>query len=281
MRVTKPDSLERRTGIRSLPQRGLCVLLAGFMAFQNVVPSLGTMSVYAVSTQKPVNPDGTTPNGNKPQDTIHTEEVYVNDTPLRLQVSKVKTAQGAHEGLNPKTVESTLADTITYKVSGRIEGAENALIKQYGETQIELARSKDGTYLGYGWLKGTLEYLTKRKLQGTDEEIDIKYNQQGIFEGYAYVTKTLETANDTNRYVAGATMTLYDALEINYNPGTEYDKDNKWLGVTVERSAGSGNVEMVYVNKGYAGSIFGSHAFHAEYQPGYDPDPVSNWGFLF
>ena len=254
MRVTKPDSLERRTGIRSLPQRGLCVLLAGFMAFQNVVPSLGTMSAYAVSTQKPVNPDGTTPNGNKPQDTIHTEEVYVNDTPLRLQVSKVKTAQGAHEGLNPKTVESTLADTITYKVSGRIEGAENALIKQYGENQIELARSKDGTYLGYGWLKGTLEYLTKRKLQGTDEEIDIKYNQQGIFEGYAYVTKTLETANDTNRYVAGATMTLYDALEINYNPGTEYDKDNKWLGVTVERSAGSGNVEMVYVNKGYAGS---------------------------
>lgn len=57
MRVTKPDSLERRTGIRSLPQRGLCVLLAGFMAFQNVVPSLGTMSAYAVSTQKPVNPD--------------------------------------------------------------------------------------------------------------------------------------------------------------------------------------------------------------------------------
>ena len=254
MRVTKQDSLERRTGMRSLPQRGLCILLAGFMAFQNVVPSLGTMSAYAVSTQKPVNPDGTTPNGNKPQDTTHTEEVYVNDTPLRLQVSKVKTAQGAHEGLNPKTVESTLADTITYKVSGRIEGAENALIKQYGNNQIELARSKDGTYLGYGWLKGTLEYLTKRKLQGTDEEIDIKYNQQGIFEGYAYVTKTLETANDTNRYVAGATMTLYDALEINYNPGTGYDKDDKWLGVTVERSAGSGNVEMVYVNKGYAGS---------------------------
>ena len=253
MRVTKQDSLERRTGMRSLPQRGLCILLAGFMAFQNVVPSLGTMSAYAVSTQKPVNPDGTTPNGNKPQDTTHTEEVYVNDTPLRLQVSKVKTAQGAHEGLNPKTVESTLADTITYKVSGRIEGAENALIKQYGNNQIELARSKDGTYLGYGWLKGTLEYLTKRKLQGTDE-VDIKYNQQGIFEGYAYVTKTLETANDTNRYVAGATMTLYDALEINYNPGTGYDKDDKWLGVTVERSAGSGNVEMVYVNKGYAGS---------------------------
>lgn len=49
-------------------------------------------------------------------------------------------------------------------------------------------------------------------------------------------------------------MTLYDALEINYNPGTGYDKDDKWLGVTVERSAGSGNVEMVYVNKGYAGA---------------------------
>ena len=254
MRVKKPDSLEHGSRKRTLPQRGLCVLLAGFMAFQNVVPSLGTFSAYAVSTAKPVNPDGTTPNGNKPQDTIKTEEVYVNDTPLRLQVSKVKTAKGAHEGLNPKTVESTLADTITYKVSGRIEGAEDALMKQYGADQIELAMSKDGTYLGYGWLKGTLEYLTKRKLQGTDEEIDIKYNQQGIFEGYAYVTKTLETANDTNRYVAGATMTLYDALEITYNPAADYDKDNKWLGVTVERSEGSGNVEMVYVNKGYAGS---------------------------
>ena len=239
---------------RSAVSRGLCFLLAGLMAMSNVAPSLGTINAYAVTPEKPVNPDGSIPNGNKPQDTVYTEEVYVNDTPLRLQVSKVKTAQGDHEGLNPKTAETTLADTITYKVSGRIEGSENDLMDKYGADMIELAYSNNGTYLGYGWLKGTLEYLSKRKAQNVDEEIDIKYNQVGIFEGYAYVTKTLETADDVNRYVAGATMTLYDAVEIFYNPAVNYDKDDKWKGVTVERDTGSGNVQMVYVNKGYAGT---------------------------
>ncbi len=193
-------------------RRGVSFFLAGLMAFSAAAPGLSSVysvySAYGVTPDKPVNGDGSVPNGNKPQDTINTEEVYINDASLRLQVSKVKTAKGDHEGLNPKTVEATLADTIIYKVSGRIEGAEHDLMDQYGKDQIELAYSSSGTYLGYGWLKGTLEYLLQRKLQNVDEEIDIKYNQLGIFEGYAYVTKKLETADDVNRYVAGATMTL-------------------------------------------------------------------------
>ena len=239
---------------KSPSRRGLSFLLAGMMAFSAVAPGLGSYSAYGVMPDKPVNSDGSIPNGNKPQDTINTEEVYINDTPIRLQVSKVKTAKGDHEGLSPKAVESTLVDTITYKVSGRIEGTEHDLMDRYGKDQIELAYSTSGTYLGYGWLKGTLEYLSQRKKQNVDEEIDIKYNQLGIFEGYAYVTKTLETADDVNRYVAGATMTLYDAVEIFYDPSAGYDMDDKWTGVTVVREPGSNNVQMVYVNKGHAGN---------------------------
>jgi len=239
---------------KSPARRGLSFLLAGLMAFSAVAPGLGAYSAYGVTPDKTADNDGSTSNGNKPQDTINTEEVYINDTPIRLQVSKIKTAPGDHEGLNPNTVEATLADTITYKVSGRIEGAEHDLMDRYGEEQIELAYSTSGTYLGYGWLKGTLEYLSQRKAQNVDEEIDIKYNQLGIFEGYAYVTKTLETADDVNRYVAGATMTLYDAVEIFYDPSAGYDMDDKWAGVTVVREPGSNNVQMVYVNKGHAGN---------------------------
>lgn len=235
-------------------RRGLSLLLAGMMTFSAVVPGLGSYSAYGVTPDKPVNSDGSIPNGNKSQDTINTEEVYINDTPIRLQVSKVKTAQGDHEGLNPKTVETALTDTITYKVSGRLEGAEHDLMDRYGKDQIELAYSTSGTYLGYGWLKGTLEYLSQRKAQNVDEEIDIKYNQFGIFEGYAYVTKKLETADNVNRYVAGATMTLYDAVEIFYDPSADYDMDDKWTGVTIVREPGSNNVQMVYVNKGHAGN---------------------------
>ncbi|WP_251497329.1 collagen binding domain-containing protein [Otoolea muris] len=239
---------------KSPARRGLSFLLAGVMAFSAIAPGLGAYSAYGVTPDKPAASDGSIPNGSRPQDIINTEEVYINDTPVRLQVSKVKTAKGDHEGLNPKTVESALADTITYKVSGRIEGAEHDLMDRYGKDRIELAYSAGGIYLGYGWLKGTLEYLSQRKAQNVDEDIDIKYNQQGVFEGYAYITKTLETADDVNRYVAGATMTLYDAVEIFYDPSADYDMDDKWTGVTVVREPGSNNVQMVYVNKGHAGN---------------------------
>lgn len=38
--------------------------------------------------------------------------------------------------------------------------------------------------------------------------------ENGIFQGYGYVTRTLETAGDQNRYVAGAEMALFEAIEV-------------------------------------------------------------------
>ncbi len=108
MRKNRSEHIRAKSPARC----GLSFLLAGMMAFSAIAPGLGSYSAYGVTPDKPVNSDGSIPNGNKPQDTINTEEVYINDTPIRLQVSKVKTAKGDHEGLTPKTVEAALADTI-------------------------------------------------------------------------------------------------------------------------------------------------------------------------
>ena len=241
-----------KTGIR----RVTGLLLSTALIFGNIAPS---MTAYAVDAQRPVNPDGTTPNGNKPQDTINTEGTYINDTPARLQVSKVKTEVGGHEGIAPDKTDAPQKNTVTYKISGRVEGAAADLLRDYGADHIELAYSSNNAYLGYGWLKGTLEYLMNRKAQGLNETMQIMYNAQGVFEGYAYVTRTLETADDANRYVAGAEMALYDAVEIFRNPevtrdGEYYGEDDRFTGVTVVRDSGSNNVTSVYVNKGHAGN---------------------------
>ena len=240
-------------------KRVLCGLMAGVMILGNA------MTGFAIDSTPPVNPDGTKPNGNKPQDTIQTENTYVNDTPLRLQVSKVKTAPGEHEGIAPKNTqditEEDRKDTITYKISGRVDGKEADLIKKYGDANIELAYTENGVYLGYGWYRGTLEYLLNRQAQsGLNETLQIMYDaESGVFAGYAYVTRKLETADDVNRYVAGATMALYDAVEIFRddsitNDGKDQAEDKRFKGVTVERDQGSNNVNNVYVNKGYAGT---------------------------
>ena len=237
-------------------KRLTCLTLSTLMMLSN---SSTCLTAYAIGGQAPVNPDGTTPNGNKPQDTIHTEGTYINDTPMRLQVSKVKTAVGDHEGIAPKTTDAPQDNTVTYKISGRVEGAAADLVREYGKDHIELAYSSNNTYLGYGWLKGTLEYLLNRQAENLDETMQIMYNAQGVFEGYAYVTRKLETADDVNRYVAGAKMALYDAIEIFRNPAVTrdndyYGEDERFTGVTVVRDAGSNNVTNVYVNKGYAGT---------------------------
>lgn len=103
--------------------------------------------------KRPVNPDGTTPNGNKPQDTINTEGTYINDTPARLQVSKVKTEVGGHEGIAPDKTDAPQKNTVTYKISGRVEGAAADLLRDYGADHIELAYSSNNAYLGYRWLR--------------------------------------------------------------------------------------------------------------------------------
>ena len=168
-------------------KRIVCGLMSALMLLGNAMSGL---TAYAVGPTAPVNPDGTTPNGNKPQDTAYSEGTYINDTPLRLQVSKVKTAQGGHEGIAPENTDAEQDDTITYQLSGRVDGSESELIGQYGEDNVELAYSNSGIYLGYGWMKGTLEYLINRQAQALDEKVQIIYNEYGVFAGYGYITRS-------------------------------------------------------------------------------------------
>ena len=227
-------------------KRMACAVLSVILLSCNM---LSSMTVYANDQGQDVN---------KPQDITHTEGVYVNDTPLRLQIAKIKTPPGGHEGISPDRTEAEQNSTVTYMISGRIDGSESDVIKNCGSDQVELAYSSAGNYLGYGWKKGTLEYLLNRQAQALDETVQIIYNEYGVFGGFAYITRTLETADDINRYVAGATMALYDAVEISRDPsitddGDYYGEDERFLGVTVVRDEGSNNVTSAYVNKGYAG----------------------------
>jgi uncharacterized surface anchored protein len=162
--------------------------------------------------------------------TVDMARIYVGNTPVRLEVSKIKDSE----------------QKVTYKTDTRLEGTELELKQKYGTENLELAY-KNGTYLGYGWYKGTLEYLESRKAAGEDAEpvyID------GVFAGYGLISRPLDTADDNNRYVAGAQMTLYDAIEIKENGDSgDYGYD----GVKVERDRNN-NVQKIQVLTGYAGT---------------------------
>lgn len=160
--------------------------------------------------------------------------VYVGNTPIRLEVSKKKTDD----------------KTVTYRLSGRVEGTVTELNGRYGLENLELAYHASGAYLGYGWRKGTIEAIAARKAAG--EAVEIFY-ERGVFSGYADVTRSLLTAEDTNRYVAGAAMTLYDAISVKRNGDRQ---DYAYDGVTVERDRNS-NVTRMYVKQGYAGAKIG------------------------
>ena len=166
---------------------------------------------------------------NTGEETDRTARLYVENAPVKVEVHKIKNAD----------------QEITYLVSGRVEGTEFALSQRTDE--LELAYNQSGTYLGYGWKKGTLEYLKARKQAGEQVEICFENN---IFTGFGYVTKIRETADDTNRFVAGATMTLFDAIEIQRSGRKE---DDEYEGVVVKRNT-TGNVTGLYVQEGYAGS---------------------------
>lgn len=236
----------------------MAMIMAGMSFFPYAPGTITSFAALNESQQQGLtpqtNPDGTIPNGNKPQDRYETARVYVNNTPIRLEVSKIKTPVDDHEGIAPINTEAKQENTITYKLSGRVEGAAAELLQKYGTENIELAYAKNGNYLGYGWKRGTLEYMQYRSEhleEFGDESFQIMYNEYGIFTGYAYVTRTLETADDTNRYVAGATMTLFDAIEIFRMP--DLTEDDRFAGVVVKRN-GDGDVTDVYVRKGYAGT---------------------------
>lgn len=163
---------------------------------------------------------------------IHeTARIYVNDTAIRLEVSKVKSPDSMRK----------------MKVSGRVEGSLTELAGNYGRENLELAYNDSGKYLGYGWLKGTLEYLENRKAAG--EAVEIVYNEQHVFAGYGYVMRTLSTDADANRFIAGARLALYDAIKV--RPAGD-SQDYSFEGVKVERDK-NGNVRSIIVQEGYAG----------------------------
>lgn len=177
--------------------------------------------------------------GNSP----HTARVYVENEPIKVKIEKKKKS----------------AETVTYQLSGRVDGS---LWEIGSNPSYEYAYSQ-GEYLGYGWKKGTLEYLQQRKEAG--DQVDIIYNK-GIFAGYGYITKRLEQKEKDNPYVAGATMTLYEGIELKPSGDRE---DYGYEGLAVQRSLG-GNVTRMYVKEGYGGT-------RIEFKQGVNEDQEPYW----
>ena len=231
-------------------KKAISIFLLSTMVMTN------TLTTFAESTDfssVKLNDDLTPKTGNKDEDISTTAKIYVNDRPIRLEVKKLKTKLGEHEGKNPKISNNLKENTITYEFSGRVNGSKSDLLQKYGNDKIELAYTDTGAYLGYGWLRGTKEYLEyreKNKDQFGDLSVELIKNEYGVFSGYAYITKQLDTTDNKNRYVAGAKLSLFDAIEVEKN----YKKnlDDRFKGVTVKRNA-NGDVESIYVEKGYAG----------------------------
>lgn len=179
--------------------------------------------------------DEQTANGTKPQDTVNLARISVENAPISLKVEKRKEPGKDQAG-------TAAEKTVTYKVSGRIDGSLTAI----GGRSDYVYAYENGTYLGYAWKKGTLEYLAARKAAG--EQVELAF-EGTVFAGYGYVTRTLETADDENPYVAGAVMTLFDALELTPSGDSE---DHSYEGLVVERNL-TNNVTRMYVKEGYAG----------------------------
>ncbi len=211
-----------------------------------------------------------TANGTKPQDIVMAARVNVENQPVRLQVEKLKESGAA-------TANTTADKTVTYKVSGRVDGS----LAEIGGDPSLIYACENGDYLGYAWRKGTLEYLAGLKAAG--EQVEIIYNGRN-FAGYGYVTRMLETADDVNRYVAGATMTLFDAIAVNPSGDTE---DHAYEGVVIERND-TNNITRMYIKEGYAGEKVDfvkekdedGREITTEYQVGTDQDgePVMETG---
>lgn len=176
-----------------------------------------------------------TAHGNKPQDTVRLARIYMENAPILLQVEKKKESSA-------NRANTTEDKTVTYQVSGRIDGT----LAEIGGRSDYVYAYENGRYLGYAWKKGTLEMLAARKAAG--EQVELVF-EGTVFAGYGYVTRTLETADDENGYVAGAVMTLFDALELHPSGDTE---DHAYEGLVVERSL-TNNVTRMYVKEGYAG----------------------------
>lgn len=179
--------------------------------------------------------DHQTTNANKPEDKVNVAQVYVENTPIRLEVEKVKESYVGK-------ANTTADKTVSYKISGRVDGKYSEI----GKNPDLVYAYRDGKYLGYAWQKGTLEYLEERKAAG--EKVEIVYSH-GTFAGYGYVTRTLETADDENGYVAGALMTLFDAIPVERSG---FEGDEAYNGLKIERNL-TNNITRMYIEQGYAG----------------------------
>lgn len=164
-------------------------------------------------------------NGETEKDKEAVAQIYVENTPIKLQVEKVK-----RNG------------TVSFKLGSRVEGS---LTEIGGNPRLEYAYA-DGQYLGYAYAKGTLERLSALKDAG--EEIELVY-EGGQFAGYGYMSKALQTNDDANPYVTGAKLTLFDAIELTPSGDRE---DYAYEGVQIERNQ-TGNITRMFVKKGYAG----------------------------
>lgn len=158
---------------------------------------------------------------------VNVARLHAENAPVRLQVEKRKEAGSS---------------TLTYKVSGRIDGN----LAEIGNNPNYVYAYENGRYLGYAWRKGTLEYLKARQEAG--EQVEIIYD--GIqFAGYGYVTRKRKPADDKNPYIAGAAMTLFDALELSDSGDSQ---DHAYEGLMIERSS-TNNITRMYVKEGFAG----------------------------
>lgn len=161
-------------------------------------------------------------------------KLYVLDSPIRLTVEKVKESS---EGSAYKNADKT----VTYRYSGRTDGS---IAELSDREDLVYAYNDAGLYQGYAWKKGTLEYLSGLKeLYDNDSDpstkVDIVYNGS-LFAGYGYVKRPLLTADDSSKYVAGAALTLFEALELKRDETRAFGKsDHSFENLTVERNINS------------------------------------------
>lgn len=160
--------------------------------------------------------------------------LYVPDAPIKLTVEKVKES-------SETSADKNADKTVTYRYSGRTDGS---IAELSDRDDLIYAYNDAGLYQGYAWKKGTLLYLSGlKKLYENDDdpltEVQIVYSGD-LFAGYGYIKRPLLTADDGNKYVAGAVLTLFEALELKRDEGRTFGKsDYSFKNLTVERNKNS------------------------------------------
>lgn len=82
-------------------------------------------------------------------------------------------------------------------VAGNLAGIMTVYAAGAKMSEKEEKPVSEEAYLGYGYFNGTLAYLLNRKVQKLDEDMELIYNKHGVFDGYAYITRTLSMTPET------------------------------------------------------------------------------------